>query len=61
MLCDAIAELHSGQVVDVVKRVGPDALQRYFSRDDSRPFQLLAEVDILAIKEVGTRVNDIVR
>jgi len=30
------------------------------SRIDRHPFQLLAEVDILAIKELGTRVNDIV-
>ncbi|KAL9710968.1 hypothetical protein Ac2012v2_005508 [Leucoagaricus gongylophorus] len=41
MLCDATTELHSGQGVDVVKR-------------------LLAEVDILAVKEMGTRVNDII-
>jgi len=60
MLCDAITELHSGQTVDVVKRVGPDTLRRSFSRVDRHPLQLLAEVDVLAIKEVGTRVNDIV-
>jgi len=61
MLCDAITELHGGQAVDVVKRVGPDALQRFFPSIDRHPFQLLAEVNVLAIKEVGTRVNDIVR
>jgi len=59
MLCDAITELHSGQTVDVVKRVG-HTLRRSFSRVDRHPLQLLAEVDVLAIKEVGTRVNDIV-